>query len=66
MSLLQVIRCCLLIVYCSTVIIFIVCLHVPAASYTLLFANRVLQHGNYFYLVLTCPCCKVYVVVCLS
>ena len=64
MSLLQDIRCCLLIMYCSTVIIFIVCLYVLAARYTLLFANHVPQHGNYFYRVLICPCCKLYVVVC--
>ena len=64
MSLMQVIRCCLLSVYCSTEIIFIVSLYVPVASYTLLFANRVLQHGNYFYRELICPCCKLYVVVC--
>ena len=55
MSLMQGIRCCLLIMYCSTVIIFIVSLYVPVASYTLLFANRVLQHGNYFYRELICP-----------
>ena len=46
MSLLQAIRCCMLIMYCSKGLFYLVLIYFPAASHTLLYANHLLQQGN--------------------
>ena len=62
MSLLQAIRCCMLIMYCSKVLFYLVLIYFPAASYCcmlIIYCSKVI-----FYRLVKCPCCKLYVVVC--